>query len=68
MKTALIIWALLSAPISLTGMGWGLSLIYRDAGLAVFLVICLSLFTSAIGIASILDTLKPLPPRKAADQ
>lgn len=64
MKTALIIWVLLSAPISLSAVGWGLFLIYSEAGLIVFAICCVSLITSALGIAAILDKHSPLPPRR----
>lgn len=68
MKTALIIWVLLSAPVTLIGMGWGLTLIYRTAGLGPFLVFCVSYFTAGVAVASILDKRQPLPTRKANDR
>lgn len=64
MKTALIVWTLLSAPISLFALGWGLLLIYREAGMAFFLIASVAVFTSALGIASLLDKRQPLPSRK----
>lgn len=55
MRNLLALWVLLCAPAALFVMGWGLMLIYREAGMAAFLVSCVVMFTAALGIASLLD-------------
>lgn len=63
----LMVLALLSAPVTLFGIGWGLSLIYEKSVVA-FLVICASMTVSALGLAQLLDTRNPLPPRPPRDR
>lgn len=55
MRNLVIIWVLLSAPLALAVMGWGLILIYREAGMVVFLLSCAVMFTAALGIATLFD-------------
>lgn len=56
MRNLISLLILLNAPISLAVLGWGLVLIFHAAGLAVFLLCCLSLITAGLGIASLLDS------------
>lgn len=55
MKNLVIIWVLLSAPLALAVTGWGLILIYREAGMVAFLLCCAVIFTAALGIATLFD-------------
>ena len=54
----LCIGALLSAPISLGGIGWGLYLVSEAAPLWVFMGICFSVGVTGLGIALLIDELK----------
>lgn len=55
MRNILALWVLLCAPAAMFVMGWGLMLIYREAGLLAFVICCAVMFTAALGIASLLD-------------
>lgn len=68
MKTALIVWVLLSAPLTLFYMGWGLSLVYREAGMGAFLLGCVSMATGGLGLASLLDKHQPPQNQKQGDR
>lgn len=57
MRNLLSLLILLNAPVSLAVMAWGLALIYKAAGLAMFMFCCASMFIAALGIASLLDSL-----------
>lgn len=53
-----ILWILLQAPIGLFTIGWGLKLIFREAGLVIFGICCISMFTIALGLLWRLDILE----------
>jgi hypothetical protein len=55
MRTLLIIWILLSAPLTVFYIGWGLMLVYETAGMGAFLFGCVSLFTGFLAIAHLFD-------------
>ena len=55
MKTALIVWVLLSAPASLAVIGWGLILILEATNLGVFAACCAVIVTGVLAIASLTD-------------
>lgn len=65
MKTAVIVWVLLSAPVALFTVGWGLKLIFDAAGMVVFMLCCASIATAGLSIASLLDSRETphSPPR-----
>lgn len=66
MRTALILWILLSAPAALFVIGWGLMLILDAAGLLAFVLSSAVLATAFLGIASLLDSRQPptIPPQR----
>lgn len=55
---------LLCLPIFLGGFAWSAYLITEHAPIWVFLVYCVSVVAVCLGIAMILDTKNPLPPRQ----
>ena len=63
LKNLALMFILLSAPITLGGIGWGYYLISQTAPLAVFMIICASTLIVALGFANLLDTRNPLPTR-----
>lgn len=68
MRNLLYLWILLSGPGALFVLGWGLKLIYREAGLAVLMVCSAVVVTAGLGLASLLDTRRPLPNPQRRDQ
>lgn len=55
MRSVISLVILLCGPLALGVIGWGLILIYKTAGLAVFLGCCFVLFIAVLGIASLID-------------
>lgn len=51
----LIVFVLLSAPVTLFTVGWGYMQVYDQFGLVPFLIACACGFTSFLGIASLID-------------
>ena len=68
MRTIAIVWVLLSAPLAMGSIGWGLSLIFQTAGFLPFFLCCASVFTAALGVASLIDNPPPQPRRPQADR
>jgi hypothetical protein len=68
MKTLLIVWVLISAPISLFVIGWGLSLIYEEAGMLALVLSSAALITCLLGVLSLLDRHQPPPSQRQADR
>ena len=66
MKTIVIIWVLISAPLSLGVIGWGLTLIFHQAGMVAFLFSCVVLFTGALAVAALIDEARQTrtPPQR----
>jgi len=55
MRTLLIAIVMLCAPLSMFVVGWGLFLIYEEAGTVVFVISCASLIVTFAGIALAID-------------
>lgn len=55
MRTLLILAVALCAPLSMFVVGWGLFLIYEEAGLVFFVISCVSLIVTFAGIALAID-------------
>lgn len=58
----------LCGPIFLGGLGWGFYLISTVAPLWLFMLICFSGLVVALGFASLLDRVNPLPPPLPRDR
>ncbi|SLN64021.1 hypothetical protein ROA7450_03371 [Roseovarius albus] len=52
---AAIVVVILSAPIALFFMGWGLLQVYHQMGMIAFLGACVSYFIGSLGLASLVD-------------
>ena len=68
MRNLLYLWILLCGPGALFVLGWGLKLIYREAGLGVLMLCSAVIVTAGLGLASLLDTRRPLPNPPRRDQ
>ena len=55
MRNILAMLILVSGPGALFVVGWGLTLIREEAGLAAFVVSCAVIAVAGLGIASLLD-------------
>lgn len=56
LKNIALLVILLSVPVMLFTYGWGMILLYREAGFAVFLPACVAHIIGWIGIGSLLDS------------
>jgi len=68
MRGILMLWILLCAPMALGVLGWGLLLIYKAAGLVIFLICCAIMVTAGLGLASLLDNRQPPPNQRQRDR
>lgn len=68
MRTLGLICIILSAPVTMTFLGWGAMRVYDDFGMIPFLIVCASCFLSWLGCASLLAEKEEELKRLQGDQ
>jgi hypothetical protein len=66
-RVILMVICLLSAPVSMLTIVWGLALLFEILHPAVWLGMCVSLAITFIGAASVIDRLRSLESRQQDD-